>query len=110
MIEDLSVDKELEAAEKKEAEEKSMEKQTGIGSGGPAGIPQGLLGLMNPFGAMGAGPMTSEMDFAGASSSYVEEKTDADGHHTTKKVTKGDGWEQVEISSDGPLDIGSLIG
>ena len=29
--------------------------------------------------------------------SYMEEKTDADGHHTTKKVTEGEGWKSVEI-------------
>ena len=39
----------------------------------------------------------------------MEESTDAAGHHTTKKVTEGNGWKQVEIQSDGPMDMGSLI-
>lgn len=70
----------------------------------PGGMPPGLSDIMNAFG-MGGGPPSSKMG-----NSFIEEKTDANGHHTTKKVTKGDGWEQVEIQTDGPLDIGSLIG
>ena len=41
---------------------------------------------------------------------YEEEMTDEQGHHVKKKVTKGPGWQSVEIESDGPMDIGSIGG
>ena len=45
-----------------------------------------------------------------ATSGYTETRVDSDGHQQTKKVTKGDGWESVEITSDSPMDIGEMIG
>lgn len=56
---------------------------------------------------MGGG---SPVGNSGAKSGYTSTTVDSDGRHTTKKVERGDGWESVEISSDSPLDIGSMIG
>jgi hypothetical protein len=39
---------------------------------------------------------------------YVEETVDGEGHHTTKHVTKGNGFQTIEISSDTPLDFGDI--
>lgn len=41
---------------------------------------------------------------------YIEEMTDANGHKVKKHVTKGPGWQSVEIESEGPMDIGSVGG
>ena len=41
---------------------------------------------------------------------YVEESTDAAGHHIKKTVHKGDGWQQVQIESDSPMNMGDVIG
>ena len=41
---------------------------------------------------------------------YVEESTDAQGHHFRKEVHKRGGFKQVEITSDEPMDMGSIIG
>ena len=35
---------------------------------------------------------------------YIQDTVDSNGHHTSKHVTKGDGFQQIEISSDRPLD------
>ena len=88
VIEDYSVDKVLEEAEKTHDvdELKPVVKGNGLG-----------LGSMLDNDA-------SKPD------SYTEEVTDAAGHHFHKKVQKGDGWQQVEISSDGPMDINDIGG
>ena len=67
-----------------------------------------LIGGLGGFGGLGGTPSTGDKNEV--TNSYMEESTDAAGHHTTKKVTEGNGWKQVEIQSDGPMDIGSLIG
>ena len=43
---------------------------------------------------------------------FVEEIYDAEGHHSTKTTTKGDGWESVSITGDGEmgLDMGDMGG
>ena len=41
---------------------------------------------------------------------YDEEMTDAQGHRIKKHVTRGPGFQTVEIESDGPMDIGSIGG
>ena len=72
--------------------------------GGSGGLDE-LMGDL--FGLGGGMPSANSQE---VKNSYVEESTDAAGRHTTKKVTEGNGWKQVEIQSDGPMDIGSLIG
>lgn len=41
---------------------------------------------------------------------YEEEITTPDGGHYTKKVHKGNGFREVQIHSDKPLDIGEIMG
>ena len=78
-----------------------------IGGAGPS--LDDLIGGLGGFGGLG-GPSATPASKNEVTNSYMEESTDAAGHHTTKKVTEGNGWKQVEIQSDGPMDIGSLIG
>ena len=46
----------------------------------------------------------------GGPTDYVEERVDAQGHHTRKEVHRGDGWETIEITTDGDIDVGSMLG
>ena len=95
MIEDLSVDPVLEAAEKKEAvEESTLQKAK------PVGGSNGNVHDMRH-------PMISGMQ---EEETHTEETTDSDGHKITKTVHSGPGWKSVEISSDGPMNIGDMIG
>ena len=91
MIEDLSVDHDLAAHEKAEADEENKGKNTDL----------------NSF-------VNSAMERDDSKpNEYEEEMTDEQGHHVKKKVTKGPGWQSVEIESDGPMDmsnIGGIIG
>ena len=41
---------------------------------------------------------------------YTEEETTADGRHYKKHVHKGPGFQQVQIESDTPLNIGDIMG
>ena len=41
---------------------------------------------------------------------YTEEGTTADGRHYKKHVQKGPGFESVQIESEGPLNIGDIMG
>ena len=89
LIEDYSVNKELEDYEKLE-NSGSTSPGTGAGAGN-GGVASMFGGVDHPDG-------------------YSEDKVDAEGHHTKKTVHKGDGWESVSIESDVPLDIGDIGG
>ena len=39
---------------------------------------------------------------------YIQDTIDAEGHHTTKHVTKGDGFQTIELISETPLDIADI--
>lgn len=39
-----------------------------------------------------------------------DEEFEENGHHFKKHVVKGDGFKSVSISSDGPMNIGELMG
>ena len=108
-IEDLSVDPVLEAAEKKESDKK----QDGKMLGGPAKKASETADAeehgehVAPLGSF----LHDAFDFdRSKGNSYTEETTDGQGHHIKKNVTQGPGWKQVEIHSDGPMDVGNIIG
>lgn len=50
------------------------------------------------------------MGLDGKPDEYDEETVDAQGHKVKKHVRKGPGWSEVQIESDGPLDLGNVIG
>ena len=86
LIEDLSVSADL-------AESNDAEHLKPVASGSGGGIFNHLL----------------DVDKDGPDD-YTEEITAADGSHYTKTVHKGAGFEQIEIHSDQPLNIGDVIG
>lgn len=90
MIEDLSVDPTLAAAEKAEQAEKEGE-------------------VVKPVGGKGIMDHIFDIDDS-KPDDYVEEETTADGHHYKKHVHKGPGFQQVQIESDHPLNIGEIMG
>jgi len=87
LIEDYSIDKDLEAAEKEEAKAVSPK---------PSIVALG-----------GGSTLFDEEDHPDG---YVEERLDARGNHFRKEVHKGDGWESVSISSSSaePMDLGEM--
>ena len=89
-IEDLSVDHNLAAEEKKEHEQEHEGEDLKPVAGT---IPKDLLKVDDS--------MPDE---------YDEEITQKDGTHIHKHVRKGNGFQEVQISSDKPLAVGDILG
>ena len=84
MIEDLSVDPELEKHEKADKKENSDEHTAGL--------------MNNLF-----------EDDSDKPDDYTIEETTSDGHKLKKHVHKGPGFKEVHIESDSPLKMDEIM-